>query len=360
MRYDDPFDSLARTDEMGAMAGFAREMRDASRALLDELEQELDAALAAGRPPAYSATWSYLPLYMTLPAADAARAQELSLRVLDQGGPHNAEVQAALLGLVARVAAPESIPFWREMLALTISRDQFSKRRKAHATAALAWMLARRGEAAALELLLVVLRAPDADVRALAAEHLGRALTVPKTRAPKAAVIAALTRAATEDKAAQPRIAARFALKDAEAPLPLDLPGGAYAFKVWRAYDVRVHRVIELEAEQSFDQLHNAIQDAFGWDADHLYVFWLTGKERDRRYELGHSEMDDVHGYAHAVALGEAGLVKGHTFLYLFDFGDNHLFRVKVVGTRATAGPGPFPRIVDSVGKAPPQYGDFD
>lgn len=360
MGHDDPFELWSDASESALGAGLSRGMSERARAHLAELGKELDDASKTGRAPRYGTHWSLLEDFAALPASDLPTAQELYLRVVEQGGPRNAEVQSALLGLVGRAASMESLPFWREMLAMTIPRDQFSKRRRRYAVAALAWTVARRGEKPAFDLLLAALRAPDADVRAMAAEYLGRALAVAKTKAPKSASIAALTRAAADEQATLPRLAARLALKDAGAPVPMDLPGGAYAFKVWRARDSRVYRVVELKAEQDFDDLHRAIQGAFEWGDDHLYVFWLSGKERDGRYELGHSEMDEVRGYAHGVALGEAGLAKGHTFLYLFDFGENHLFHVKLVGTRANAGPGRLPRIVESVGAAPPQYPDFD
>jgi hypothetical protein len=358
--HDDPFDLWTDATESAAGAGLSREMNDRARAHLVALGKELDSAREAGRAPTYKGHWSLLGGYAALPTGELPTAQELYLRVVEQGGLRNAEVQSALLSLVGRVAAVESLPFWREMLAMTIPRDQFSKRRKRYAVAALAWTLARRGEKRAFDLLLAALHAPDPDVRAMAAEHLGRALALPKTKAPKPASIAALTQVATEEKASLPRLAARLALKDAGAPVPIDLPGGAYAFKVWLARNSSVFRVVELKSEQSFDDLHDVIQGAFDWDADHLYIFWLSGKSSDRQYELGHSELDEVRGYAHGVALGEAGLAKGHTFLYLFDFGDKHLFHVKVVGTRAKAGPGRFSRVVESVGAPPPQYPDFD
>jgi hypothetical protein len=357
--HDDPFELWTYAYDSSPVAGLSREMNERARELLAELGEELDEARAAGRAPRHDAHWSMIEKFAALPAGDLPRAQELYLRVVEQGGPRNAEVQAALLGLVGRAASPESIPFWRELLAMTIPRDQFSKRRKRYAVAALAWMLARRGEKPALQLVLAGLRAPDAEVRALAAEYLGHALAAAKTKAPKSASIEALTRTATEDPATLPRLTARLALKDAGAPVPIDLPGGAYAFKVWRAHDSKVYRVVELKSEQTFDDLHDAIQSAFDWDADHLYLFWLSGKARDEQYELGHSEVDSVRSYAHSVALGEAGLAKGHTFLYLFDFGDEQLFHVKVVGTRAKAGPGRLPRVVETVGASPPQYPDY-
>lgn len=38
--------------------------------------------------------------------------------------------------------------------------------------------------------------------------------------------------------------------------------------------------------------------------------------------------MNNVTAYAADVKIGKLGLRPGHKFLYLFDFGSNHLFRV--------------------------------
>jgi Plasmid pRiA4b ORF-3-like protein len=39
-----------------------------------------------------------------------------------------------------------------------------------------------------------------------------------------------------------------------------------------------VTRTIALLAAQTLDDLHHAIRNAHGWDDDHLYSFWLTGR----------------------------------------------------------------------------------
>jgi len=40
----------------------------------------------------------------------------------------------------------------------------------------------------------------------------------------------------------------------------------------------RVWRKIEIRADQTLEDLHLAIQRAYGWDADHLYSFFISGK----------------------------------------------------------------------------------
>jgi hypothetical protein len=59
--------------------------------------------------------------------------------------------------------------------------------------------------------------------------------------------------------------------------------------------------------------------------------------------------------------LGELGLKRRHTFLYLFDYGDHNLFEIKVVDVQARALPGVnYPRVTDSDGEAPLQYPRYE
>jgi hypothetical protein len=42
--------------------------------------------------------------------------------------------------------------------------------------------------------------------------------------------------------------------------------------------DEVVTRVIAMLDDQTLEDLHAAIQRAFGWDNDHLYAFFLSGR----------------------------------------------------------------------------------
>ena len=45
----------------------------------------------------------------------------------------------------------------------------------------------------------------------------------------------------------------------------------------------RVWRKIEMEANQTLEDLHYAIQAAFEFDEDHLYSFFMSGRAWDER-----------------------------------------------------------------------------
>jgi hypothetical protein len=53
-------------------------------------------------------------------------------------------------------------------------------------------------------------------------------------------------------------------------------------------------------------------------------------------------------------------LKPGQKILYLFDYGDNHEFDVKVLRIDPGAPQGDYPKIIAEQGQAPPQYPDYD
>jgi hypothetical protein len=118
----------------------------------------------------------------------------------------------------------------------------------------------------------------------------------------------------------------------------------------------KAEMVIDLRSEQTLADLHDAIQKALRWDADHLYAFYISGEPFDD---------DSVHNgpaehaeppFADEQPVGRLGLLPGHKFLYLFDFGDQHEMAVTLMEVKKQAGRGRYPRIVKHPAKRPRQY----
>lgn len=128
-----------------------------------------------------------------------------------------------------------------------------------------------------------------------------------------------------------------------------------------------VWRELELAANQTLADLGEAIPLAFGFSDPHLWAFFLSGKAWDRTTEYALRPSASLFGGPRARAAGRTLLRavpypgpdgKGE-FLYLFDFGDEWRFRVKLVRVMPTLTPGErYPRLVASHGEAPPQYAD--
>jgi hypothetical protein len=119
------------------------------------------------------------------------------------------------------------------------------------------------------------------------------------------------------------------------------------------------YREIEIAEDQNFEDLHLMIQKAFDWDDDHLYSFFMGRRPYDKATEIG-SPWSECKRHTHQVTLGGIGLKIKQRFLYLFDYGDDHLFDLEVRAINPQAPKGKYPKIVASHGPAPSQYGDWD
>ena len=111
--------------------------------------------------------------------------------------------------------------------------------------------------------------------------------------------------------------------------------------------------------QQTLEDLHLAIQQAFGWYDDHLYSFFMSGKAWDSNYEIGCPWSESLL-HTHQVQVVQLELKEGQRFLYLFDYGDNHEFDVTLRSINSQAGKGKYPKVVGKQGESPQQYPDYD
>ena len=154
-----------------------------------------------------------------------------------------------------------------------------------------------------------------------------------------------------------------------------------FIFKVKLREDRRIWRMIEALEGQTLDDLHWAIQEAYGFDGDHLYSYFMSGKSWDlSAYEYYHPEAaprDEVEVRmremaskirgrfpeprlpATEVKLESLSLKPRQRFLYLFDYGDEWLFEVEFVG-EGVSQEADYPRVVGSRGESPQQYEFYD
>ena len=129
-----------------------------------------------------------------------------------------------------------------------------------------------------------------------------------------------------------------------------------------------VSRTIQIRGDQTLEDFHLAIFEAFGRDDEHLYEFQFGKKPMDpeaRRYGLS----DDSGMYENDEGRQPAGLVNnttfdslslkvGNRFFYWFDFGDDWWHHIQVNAIDDKIPPGKFPKVTAKVGKSPPQYAD--
>ena len=116
------------------------------------------------------------------------------------------------------------------------------------------------------------------------------------------------------------------------------------------------YRHIRISSGDTLEQLHSAILEAFCLEDDHAHAFFLDNRlwsDMDSYYSEG---IEDAERFTMGHVLGDVGLRPGKPFKYVFDFGDEWIFQLKVL--RVLEEPTDTPQVVRSVGEAPVQYGE--
>jgi hypothetical protein len=128
-----------------------------------------------------------------------------------------------------------------------------------------------------------------------------------------------------------------------------------------------VSRTILIRGDQTLEDLHHAIFDAFGRWEQHAYEFQFGKGPMDPeglRYVLpGAFRLSVVEGKPAAgcvdqTSLGSLRLKEGDRFGYWFDFGDDWWHQINVEAIEEKAPRGKYPRVTKRVGRSPPQYAD--
>ena len=133
--------------------------------------------------------------------------------------------------------------------------------------------------------------------------------------------------------------------------------GGFYA-----PSDAReIWRELELTGDQTLGDLGEAIPFAFGFDDPHLWSFFLSGKPWDEATEYALSPSPDPAGGGRRARAADQLRIRdvpaGKEFLFLFDYGDEWHFGVRLVRSGKAPNPGlRYPQVIASHGQAPPQY----
>ena len=126
----------------------------------------------------------------------------------------------------------------------------------------------------------------------------------------------------------------------------------------WRVSLGRALRRIVAPADLTLDDLTMCILDAFDFDCDHLYCFELPDRY-GRKLRIACPYEQDSATHTDEVSLGDLPLAKGGVMKFLFDYGDNWQFTVKLEGVEPHDPGLTHPKITDRRGDPPAQY-DWD
>lgn len=152
------------------------------------------------------------------------------------------------------------------------------------------------------------------------------------------------------------------------------VPKQVTTFKASLRGQPEVWRRIAIRADQTLDDLHEAIYEAFDREEEHLYSFYFPRPGyRGRDILRNSTEYTDPAGAeeadvfsdepAHIAAktkIASLALKPRQRFWYLFDFGDEWWHEITVESVDLPAERGAYPRILEAQGKSPPQYPESD
>ena len=130
-------------------------------------------------------------------------------------------------------------------------------------------------------------------------------------------------------------------------------PVEIYTLKITFAHAVKEYpwsRTIEVSENFTLRQLHTYIQKIVEFNDDHLYEFYAGRNPRNRAYIIPEK-----------TRMNEVFPLDALKLYYLFDFGDNWLFKImKSKKKKLATNESILPELFKSVGENPEQYCDFD
>ena len=150
--------------------------------------------------------------------------------------------------------------------------------------------------------------------------------------------------------------------------LEVFLMGGPITEKFAKKNPV-VSRMIQIRGDQTLEDLHEAIFDAFNRFESHMYEFQFGKGPMDpkgRRYVLPYAlavdmgEKNPPAGAVDQITLDSLNLTTESQFGYWFDFGDDWWHQINVEAIDDSIPAGKFPKVTKRVGKSPPQYPEED
>lgn len=155
-----------------------------------------------------------------------------------------------------------------------------------------------------------------------------------------------------------------------EAVNPASPPANLYVLAVYlmggptseKFTNKEIRRVIEIRGDQTLEQLHQAIFQAYDrWD-QHLYEFQFGRRPFDpdgSNYGISNPKKKRKgYGDAHKTKLDNLELKPESVFGYWFDFDDDWYHQIQVERIEQAIPTVTYPRGIKRVGKSPPQYLD--
>ncbi len=120
-------------------------------------------------------------------------------------------------------------------------------------------------------------------------------------------------------------------------------------------------RTIEIRGDQTLEDLHDEIFDAFDREEEHMYEFQTGGKGPNDPDAMTFGLTEDCDGRASETTIQSLNLKVNDIVGYCFDFGDSWWHQIDVVSIKEKISKGSYyPQVVKSVGESPLQLFDSE
>ncbi len=139
---------------------------------------------------------------------------------------------------------------------------------------------------------------------------------------------------------------------------------GTHIFRVALRDQPSVHRDIEIDSAKSLAKLAEAIVRAFDFKFDHAFGFYAeTEGGAVMRGRLAYELFTDMGEATETrsvkrTKVAEAFTEVGDAMTFLFDYGDEWLFRVELSALHRKVAKVRYPRVLAKAGPSPAQYPD--
>ncbi len=134
-----------------------------------------------------------------------------------------------------------------------------------------------------------------------------------------------------------------------------------YTFRILLDYEQDVFRDIQIQGDQKFIELNQAIQDAFGFDNTQISSFYLSDDEWNKGDEISMMDMGNALEGGTAYTMSDTTIesiaeIEGQKMVYVSDFYLMWCFFVELVKISEPEPILKYPNVSLAFGDAPDQY----
>ncbi|MDD3138332.1 MAG: plasmid pRiA4b ORF-3 family protein [Lachnospiraceae bacterium] len=129
----------------------------------------------------------------------------------------------------------------------------------------------------------------------------------------------------------------------------------SYKLKITPDYDKRIYRVIRIYGTDTLDDLSDVILSSFNFDDEHLYLFNMDNMKYS---ENCYNSMPEYGEESSDIPIDNLHLAEKQKILYLYDFGDEWVFRIFVQKIDFESNYNK-PLVLEAAGEVE-QYPDYD